>query len=126
MNVSMWHLIAFLACLNVVHAQGQPICPKLKGKAPDFVITAKVVERMEPWTGFIPYSIADVEIRKPKGLTSFESTIYTLKEAPDLFNVTLVPGRCFKLEGEFFPQGKTPIVRGCKLLRKCGGKSKAQ
>ncbi|KAL6740186.1 hypothetical protein Aduo_013567 [Ancylostoma duodenale] len=95
----MWYLIVFLACLHLVHADGQSICPKTKPAVSDFVIFANVVEKMKPEEGLIPYHVTDIGILKLTRLIDFGSTIYTLREAPDSFNVTLVPGSRYMLEG---------------------------
>ncbi|EYC31088.1 hypothetical protein Y032_0004g1952 [Ancylostoma ceylanicum] len=100
-EMDMWYLIAFLVCLDVVHAHVQCRCPQRKptDPVPDFVITAKIVKDEGFENGFKKYGIRGTRVLKPSDRTDFDSTIYTLSETTVFFNVTLKGRSRYLLEG---------------------------
>ncbi|RCN44325.1 hypothetical protein ANCCAN_09669 [Ancylostoma caninum] len=119
-KVDMWHLFAFLACLNVVHAHVQCTCPERKpgDPEPDFVITAKVVREEVDDDGTARYEINGTRILQPTRPGSFSTTLHTKGDNAIVFAGKLVARSRYLIEGKFNGNGQQ-VITGCELLGGC-------
>ncbi|RCN44332.1 hypothetical protein ANCCAN_09676 [Ancylostoma caninum] len=111
MEVSMWYLIAFLACLDVVHTNTRCPCPdpEMDPSKLGFAIFATVDAEIKDNTyGSKAYSIRRIRVIEPEDGKSFNHKVYTSLE--------LQPNRRYYLEGIFDGGDEhKPLVKGCEL-----------
>ncbi|RCN44331.1 hypothetical protein ANCCAN_09675 [Ancylostoma caninum] len=120
----MWYLIAFLACLSVVHVHS--CCPHLTMNASDihFAIFTTVAG-VKKYDDVDAYTITAPRVIKSSQSTRFnnERGVYIYPGSDCPVPSELKPGRRYYLEGVFDQEHRNrAVLKGCKLLEECNKK----